>query len=379
MQIEQMKNPPQLSSKRDTVQEVALEVAKTHKRCGLAISMGVGKTYIGLLHMDWYLKEINPDARFLVVAPKRSIFNSWFDDMDKFRMSYLKDRVKVTTYLSLLKQSLEYDVVYLDECHSLLYSHVFWLNSFRNRILGLTGTPPRDYSSEKGEMVRKYCPIVYSYVTDDAVEDNILNDYRIIVHSVNLSKLSTHKVKTAKMEFMTSEHDNYKYWSDRVYNSSNPKEEQFCRIARMRALMEYQTKERYAAKLLKDIEGKCIIFCNTKEQAERMCKHSYHSSNPDSEANLEMFKEGTIDRLSCVLQLSEGVNIPGLKNAIILHAYGNERKSAQRIGRVLRLNPDEVATVHVLRYPGTIDVKWVDRALEDFDRSKITLRDVYNS
>lgn len=365
-------------SKRDTVQNEALEIAKNHKRCGLAISMGVGKTYIGLQHMDWYLKEVNVDAKFLVVAPKRSIFNSWFEDMDKFGMGYLKDRVKVTTYLSLSKQGIDYDVLYLDECHSLLYTHLLWLNSFKNRIVGLTGTPPRNRGSEKGEMVQKFCPIKYNYVTDDAVEDNILNDYRIVIHSVTLNKLRTLKVETRTASFMTSERDNYDYWCDRVANAKSFKEDQIARIGRMRAIMDYRTKEDYAKKLLKDVEGKCIIFCNTKDQAERMCEHSYYSGNPDSEINLERFKQGDIQVLSCVLQLNEGVNIPGLKNAIILHAYGNERKSAQRIGRVLRLNPDETATVHILRYPGTIDVRWVDLAIKDFDRNKIIIRDVYH-
>lgn len=374
-----MEQIPLPKTKRDTIQQEALEAAKKHKRCGLAVSMGVGKTYIGLLHMDWYLKEINPDAKFLVVAPKKSIFTSWYDDMDKFRMSYLKDRVKVTTYLSLNKQNLEYDVLYLDECHSLLYSHMLWLKSFSNRILGLTGTPPRYRHSEKGEMVADFCPIVYNYITDSAVDDNILNDYRIIVHSVNLNKLSTHPVKTAKTSFMTSEYENYKYWSERLNKAASAYEEQFCRIARMRAIMDYRSKERYALKLADTIEGKCIIFCNTKEQAERLCKHTYHSSNADSEENLRLFKDGKIDRLACVLQLNEGINIPELKNAIILHAYGNERKSPQRIGRVLRLNPDEVATVHILRYPGTVDATWVSKALMDFDQTKITYRDVHNN
>jgi superfamily II DNA or RNA helicase len=366
-------------NKRDTIQNKALEIAKLHHRCGLAVSMGVGKTYIGLQHMDWYLKEVNSDARFLIVAPKRSIFSSWFDDMDKFGMSYLKDRVTVTTYLSLNKQNLEYDVLYLDECHSLLYTHMLWLKSFGNRILGLTGTPPRYKHSEKGEMVDSFCPIVFTYITDHAVHDNILNDYRIIVHSVNLNRLKTHVVKTSKATFTTSEYDNYKYWSDRLSNSKTAYEEKFCRISRMRAVMEYRSKENYALKLADTIEDKCIIFCNTKEQAERLCKHTYHSSNPESEDNLKLFKDGIIDRLACVLQLNEGVNIPKLKNAIILHAYGNERKSAQRIGRVLRLNPDEIATVHVLKYPKTVDATWVSKALQDFDQSKIIHRDVHDN
>jgi superfamily II DNA or RNA helicase len=84
-----------------------------------------------------------------------------------------------------------------------------------------------------------------------------------------------------------------------------------------------------------------------------------------------MFKNDKIEKLSCVLQLNEGVNIPNLRAGIIMHSYGNERKSSQRIGRLLRLNPDETAIVHVLCYAGTVDEKWVDSALKDFDQSKI--------
>ena len=113
------------------------------------------------------------------------------------------------------------------------------------------------------------------------------------------------------------------------------------------------------------------MFANTHEQADKMCSHSYHSSNPKSEENLQLFSDGRIDKLSCVLQLSEGVSIPNLKQGIIMHAYGNERKSAQRIGRLLRLNPAETSICHILCYKGTKDEKWVKSALHDFDQNKI--------
>ena len=87
---------------------------------------------------------------------------------------------------------------------------------------------------------------------------------------------------------------------------------------------------------------------------------------------MENFKTGNITKLSTVLQLNEGINIPNLKQGIIMHAYGNERKAQQRIGRMLRLNPDETATIHILCYQGTVDEKWVKDALNDFDESKIT-------
>ena len=54
-------------------------------------------------------------------------------------------------------------------------------------------------------------------------------------------------------------------------------------------------------------------------------------------------------------QLSNGVNIHRLRVGIIWHAFGNERKVAQRIGRLLRLNPEKTTTVHLLMYQDTVD------------------------
>ena len=139
-------------------------------------------------------------------------------------------------------------------------------------------------------------------------------------------------------------------------------------------MMEYPSKEKYTKKLMESISTKCIVFANTQAQADRLCSYSYHSGNKESEDNLLLFKDGKINKLSTVLQLNEGVNIPNLKQGIIMHAYGNERKASQRIGRLLRLNPDDKAIVHILCYVDTIDEKWVKEALENFDQSKIVWR-----
>ena len=89
-----------------------------------------------------------------------------------------------------------------------------------------------------------------------------------------------------------------------------------------------------------------------------------------------MFKKDKIDQLSCVLQLNEGINIPNLRAGIIMHAYGNERKSSQRIGRLLRLNPDDTAIIHILCYKDTVDERWVAEALRDLDPTKIKYHEV---
>lgn len=364
--------------KRDQIQKDALTIALNNKRCGLGISMGVGKTLIGLNYINHLQGKNMGKLRVLVVAPKLSIFDSWKNDAIKFNIDI--NNIEFTTYLSLNKyDSQQFDIVILDECHSLLDSHLNFLGMFNGRILGLTGTPPRYADSEKGRMVNQFCPIKFTYITDDAVDDDILNDYRIIVHKMSLSFANTIAVKTKTTQFYTSEVKNYEYWSQRIIEANTKKQEQISSIMRMRALMDFQTKEHYAKKLIKGIDQKCIIFANTQEQADRICEHSVHSKNPDAHENLQKFKDGDIEKLSCVMQLNEGVNIPELGAGVILHAYGNERKSSQRIGRLLRLNPDEIAVIHILCYKNTVDERWVAEALKDLDQTKIKKFDVDES
>lgn len=359
-------------NKRELIQQQALDTAIKHQRCTLAVSMGVGKTKIGLDYLLYFYEQYDLELKALVVAPKLSIFQSWKDDLIKF--GYPPDLLKsitFTTYLSLNKQDVNYDIVVLDECHNLLETHLPFLSAFHGRILGLSGTPPRYGNSVKGRLVNTYCPVKFSYITDTAVDDNILNDYKIYVHMISLSVSNDIPVETKKYKFYTSEYNTYQYWVKRVEDAQQGKQKQIASVMRMKAMMNFTSKEFYTQNLLKEIKEKCIVFCNTQDQADRMCRHSYHSGNMDSHDNLMLFKEGTINTLSCVLQLNEGVTIPDLKAGIILHAYGNERKSNQRIGRLLRLNPDDCATVHILCYRNTVDEKWVASALQDLDPEKI--------
>jgi superfamily II DNA or RNA helicase len=354
---------------KSEIQNEALEVLKDHKRAGVVMSMGLGKTLLGLLDM---VNNYNEFSYFLVVAPKRSIFKSWIDDANKFGFGYLIDHIKFTTYLSLSKQSLNFQKVYLDECHNLLESHDSWLSRYNGDILGLTGTPPLYKDKERFDLVNKYCPVVYRKDVNFAVDNKILNDYKIYVHTLNLNPTLKHKFGKGYM----TETDIYNFWTRKLFevqNEAYPDQKlmQYYSIMRMKALQSFKSKTNYAISLLGKAKHKTIVFANTKKQADQICKDSYYSGKKNAEKNLENFKQGTIDKLSCVLQLNEGVNIPELRNAIILHAYGNNRKSSQRIGRLLRLNPDDKSFIHILCYRNTIDEKWVKDALDDFDASKI--------
>ena len=194
---------------REIVQEDALNIALKNKRCGLGISMGVGKTRIAIEHL---YSNYHAVITALVVIPKLSIKDAWEEELNiKTKYSHLADHITFTTYLSLNKHNPnDYDIVYLDECHSLKESHETFLSQFKGKILGLTGTPPKNRSSEKGKMVQKYCPMLYLFDVDSATESKILNDYKIIIHELELSKLPSLKKKNKKGGFWyTSEQKDY--------------------------------------------------------------------------------------------------------------------------------------------------------------------------
>lgn len=361
-----------MKTTKNQIQSDALDAIGNKLKSGVEVSMGVGKCLLGLKHMAKYYNE---NALFLVVAPRKKIFQSWIDDAEAFGYEYLLEHIKFVTYRSLTKQFIAFDGVYLDECHSLKLTHKDWLLAFEKqggRILGLTGTYPIYKKTEKGKMCNHFCPKVYEYSTDDAVDDDILNDYRIYIHMLYLDGAETIPVKNKNgADFKTSEVKSYQYWDRRVYSANSPKSSHIARIQRMRALMDFPSKERYAAKLLTRVTKKTIIFANTQDQADRLCEHSVHSKNKNSEKSLQLFKDGEVLKLSAVEQLSEGVTIPNLETGIIMHSYSNNKKAAQKIGRLLRLNPDDVATIHILCYYNSIDKEWVISALQKFDQSKI--------
>ena len=125
---------------KNKIQADALSSIANYNRCTVAISMGVGKTRIGL-------KWLENKGKALIVVPKNSIKESWTKEKNIINSPV---ELEFVTYLSLNKKDPnDYKAVVLDECHNLLNKHREFLGKFNGKILGMTGTPPVRKSSEK--------------------------------------------------------------------------------------------------------------------------------------------------------------------------------------------------------------------------------------
>jgi len=354
---------------QEKIQKETLLVLENYKQASVELGTGVGKTLLGLKHM---VKHYTDYCSFLVIVPKLTVKDSWLSEIKTHGYEFLIEHIQFTTYRSLNKASVKYDWTYADECHNLTDSHANWLTEhsrINGNILGLTGTYPKRGS--KKELCDEFIPKVFEYSIDEGTEAGMLNDYRIYVHMLELSNKPT-LIKKNKSggRWKTSELKDY-YGLNSAIDKAFGKKKLMMRLYRMKSMQQYDTKVNYVKDILKKIPVKTLIFANTKEQADIISKHSVYSKHPRGKENLKDFSDGKIYRLSCVEQLSESININDLQVGIIMHAFSNDTKTRQKIGRFLRLVVNKKAKIHILCYKNTIDETWVKNALESFDQSKI--------
>lgn len=359
-----------MNKTKNEIQDDALSTLINFKKCTAAISMGVGKTLIGLRYIENFYKK---DIKILVVCPKLKVMKSWDDEIIKFDKEYLKPNIEYVTWISLCKKNPEdYDIIILEEVHNIGEPHDKFLSKYQGITLGLTGTPPLNEYSIKYKLINKHCPIVYRYELDNAISDNILNDYQINIYSIDLDIRNNIPInKKDGSVFYTSEKKQYEYWTNQIAESSG-KRKQFAAISRMRCMQNFKSKEVIAKKLLDNCKDKCILFANTQNQADELCSRSFHSKNENSDKNLDDFKNDIITKLSCVEQLSESINIPNLKQAIIMHFYSaNSSRSKQKWGRIYRLIVTDTGILSIICFRNTVDETWIKESLKNLNQTKI--------
>ncbi len=360
---------------KDSIADKSLAAINGFLNSGLDICMGVGKTRISIRDMENIMKEVE-NPTFLIVC-KGPVEENWIKQITEYNKSVL-NHISFCTYSSLLKcAKSKNDKVYFDECHNITEKHIPVLSYYQDNkvpVLGITGTYPYNRST-KAEICNRFFPLRFVFTIDQAVENKIVNNYKIYVHYVGLSEeddLEMTSSSTGKT-WMTSERKQYNYYSRFLSDDEIEKlQSEKSRIV-MSGIKKFNSKVKYIQELLKHRTKKMLVFANNKQQANQISKYRYYSGIGKiiAENNLNKFKSGEIEVLSTVEQLSEGINIPNLGSVVIAHSYSNPRLFMQKLGRVLRLDPSETAKIHLLCYKDTIDEVWVDKCLSLLDQSKI--------
>jgi len=323
------------------------------------------------------LEELKP-KRVLIAYPDNKIKQSWKDDFAK--RGYDDSNVTYTTHLSLKKHlDDQFDLIVIDEIHLLSEAQIEAAREMIDKhmefshtggdVLGLTGT--LSSWTEKTLEQELDLHVLATYSIDQAIREGVIVDYEITVVRVPLDNKRKNnykgKVRTEKAQF-----DAYGYVIDSLERQG--KSTMFLRLARMRIIQNSIAKMEKTRDLLKrHKDERILVFCGVTKIADQIGIPSYHSKKEEKQI-FDDFVSGKGKHLAVVKIGNTGVTYKPLNRVIINYFDSNGENLAQKINRCMAMeydNPDKKAQIYIISSDEPVELKWLNKALEFFDKEKI--------
>ena len=239
-------------------------------------------------------------------------------------------------------------------------------------IIGLSGTHPKH--QEKIDIYNKLkLKTLTEMSIDEAVENGLVAPYNIKVIELTLDTKDKYIKAGSKLKpFMQTEEAKYPSLTKLINAKLFARQDvpAFFYLNRMRFIYDLKSKQQFVKKFVKQLQGRTLIFTGSIAQAEDICKYNFHSGRDDTD--LTAFKEGKINTLACVNSGGVGHTFKDVQNVVIAQVNSNGKgDSTQKIARGLVLQEGHVANIYLFYVANTVDEKWVQKVLEDFDQSKV--------
>lgn len=325
----------------------------------------------------YILKAYDKNCRLLISYPDSKIKQSWLDDFAI--VGYDNPNVTFTTHLSLKKYKDErYDIVVIDECHLLSEAQIDVckdLFSKNKRILGLSGTLSRETRNTLEDELELF--VSCEYPLEKAIEEGVIVDYEITVVKTPLDNVTKqrygNKIRTEKQQF-----DSYTWVINQMDREG--RSTMFLRLARMRVIQSSLAKVELTKKIIqKHKNERMLIFCGVTKVADSLGIPSHHSKSSDKQLFKE-FAEGKGNHHMAVVRIgNSGVTYKPLNRVVINYFDSNSENLAQKIQRCTAMeynNPDKKAKIYILSSNEDVELRWLGKALEFFNKDKITYVDV---
>ena len=278
-----------------------------------------------------------------------------------------------STWTSLHKVVGEYGLIILDEEQFITEKNSInlRLGNLRGRIISMTGTPTKH--KEKRRIYNHLgLRVLYRLSIERAVDLEVLSNYELRVIGVKMSLLKTMKAGTKAKPFKTSEYSQYLYLTKVVKRALylNSSDKKFKILERMRFIKNSPSKLRAALHLIKELDGRKLIFCASIKQSEILNKHTYNSST--NKDDLTFFQNKDIENISMVNSGGIGATYRDIDHLILVQTDSDKNGlTSQKIARTLLVQKDYKAKIWIICLEDTQDEKWVNSTLENFNSDKI--------
>ena len=344
----------------------------------VVLPTGAGKTLVALLAIH------RTGSNACIIVPTRALVAQWFTQLaDAFGAEHVgafygdEKEVRdltVTTYHSafalLERHGARFGLLVCDEVHHLGDAATGEARARLDALLiapaayrlGLTATYP---DGRDASLVQALGAVVYRRSIGE------MTDAELARFAVERRWVDLSPSERARYDAETTRFEAYAEQSGWRTRAESPDEawKRFVASARRlpaarRALRSFRERERLVrmaeakfdetARLLRMFPGEqAILFCGgtdvAMEVSRRLAIPLINAATPASErhAILGAMRDGTLRAVASVRVLDEGWDVPGAKLGIVLgdSTRGSGRQHTQRLGRLLRRQGDEVATL----------------------------------
>lgn len=339
-----------------------------------------------------YLPTGYGKTRITLKSLEQSSFNRilWVCGTEEFRDSGLWEEctkwgikksicnsITAICYQSLHKTNAsKYDIVILDEIQYITPFRVKPLyNHNGTKIIGLTGTPPRD--RVKQEIFSDLgLNIIIQKTVDDGVDEEMISDYEIDVVFCKLNDIKNIPKKGINGTFYVSEKSSYHYYNTKLAAAYDTYSKDISRLTLNRARFIYNlpSKFEHAKSIIKKYKNKRIIsFSKSIGHAKILGQTTYHSKLKKDEKlrNLDNFNSKKYNSISTVEAANTSINFIDVDIALIHQLDSNPGNFLQRIGRNLRYKENVIKKMIILCNKETQDLIWTKKCLEGLNPNKI--------
>jgi len=317
------------------------------------------------------LEQLPPHSTILIAYPDLKIKESW--ERDFATREYNNPNITYTTHLSLHKyKEYNFDVIIIDEIHLLSEAQIEAakeLIEHNECVLGLTGT----LSKWTEEILNRELGlfVVAEYPIEQAIEEGVIVDYEITVVRTPLDNVHKQNYK-GKMRTEKQQFDAYGYVIRSMEQTGG--NSMFLRLARMRIIQNSIAKLKRTKQLLeRHANDRVLVFCGVTDVADKLGIPSYHSKSSEKQL-FEDFASGKGNHLAVVKIGNTGVTYKPLNRVIINYFDSNGENLAQKINRCMAMEyntPDKKAHIYIVTSSEEVEQKWLNKALEFFDKRKI--------
>lgn len=359
-------------SKKWRHQDEALEKFLAAERGILDMATGTGKTRTALKILVALFRDRKIDT-VIICTKGNDLLDQWYGELLAVRKNIGSD-VRVFRHYESSKQLQEFtlgpkDAFLLvsrepaaialkqlspDQGYRTLLIHdeVHGLGSSGNRSrlaglsdhiryrLGLSATPERPYDDEGNRFVKEHIgPVRMTFGLSEAIERGILAPFNY--HPLPYKPTDDDRDRVAAV-----------YRRKRAREAAGePMSETELWIQIARVYKTSEAKLPVFAEFIKDNQEllqRCIVFTETMEYGRSVLEivHNYRADfhtyfTNEEQSKLRRFAWGDLECLVTCHRLSEGIDIKSLNTVILFSSEKGKLETIQRMGRCLRINPDD--------------------------------------